>query len=691
MTQFRQLLDPQPTISEAELSRGLRMLSLHSATAMGFASITTGGVMASYALSLGANNFQIGALAAIPFVMQLLQLPCVALVERIRRRKLIAVPTWFVAQAFWLPIGLIPFFLPVPGRTAIFVLLGLMAVRAAVAAATNCSWNSWLRDLIPRQTLNSTLARRMTVTTVVSALVGLAGALFLDEWRERFPDAVPEGHAWVFVIGAVLLGLTSPIFMAWMPEPMMPPREGGQLSLREVVSVPLRDRNFRRLARFLFVWTFAANLAIPFFAVYMLRRLQIPLTQVMLLTLLSQVSNLLLLRLWGPLADRVGSKAVLSLSITIYLIVFMGWIFTTLPERHAFTIPLLIALHVLIGVATAGVSFTTTTIGMKLAPPGQATAYLAVSSLAINIGTGLGPLVGGPLGDYFSQRTLSLTLNWSAPSQNLLLPAFDVTGFDFLFLISFVLGLIATGFLARVREEGEVSRELVMAEMWEQTRAQFRTVSSAPRMSLLGEFPASIVRRIPGLDVALGVTAYQLASMMKATVTAVGHGRRALASLSEKVAETLGELIHGEEDLKVVASELGRHSVRGAIQAADPQASDCAQIATETVKGVCLGLDRSSVSSADVLFGAGYGAVQGALEVQSDLRQAVAGAIDGARSVATQIGLESAAAEAAVARGVLSAIEAIEPDSLDAVEREILSEYPELSERPWRQHIGPKA
>ncbi|MDA1015155.1 MAG: MFS transporter, partial [Planctomycetota bacterium] len=581
-------------------------------------------------------------------------------------------------QAFWIPIGLIPWFLPVPGTTAIYWLLGLMAIRAAIVAATNCSWNSWLRDLIPRKTLNSTMARRMAVTTVVSAIVGLSGALFLDWWKVEFPDAVPEGYAWLFLVGAVLLGMASPVFMACMPEPLMPPRDVLQSSLRSIMAVPLRDVNFRRLARFLFVWTFAANLALPFFAVYMLRRLGMPLTQVMLLTMLSQISNLLLLRLWGPLADRFGSKAVLSLSITIYLIVFVGWVFTTLPDRHALTLPMLVVLHLLMGIATAGVSFTTTTIGMKLAPPGQATGYLAVSSLAINIGTGLGPLVGGPLGDYFSQRKLSLNFQWTDPGQRLQLSAFDVTGFDFLFLMSAGLGLVALAFLARVREEGEVSREEVLDEMWEQTRLQFRTVSSAPRLGLFG-LPVAIARRIPGLDIALGVTAYQVASVMKATVATLGHGRRAIAAISGRVSEALSGLLAGGEDVSEVGSELGRHAVRGAIQATNPDdQKNVGPITTETIKGVFASLEKVSVKSTDVLFGAGYGAVQGAVETDTNVYEAVNGAIKGAKAAATKSGLDPLTAETATMQGALAAVAAMTPTLRSEVVSRVQDSFPEL-------------
>ena len=34
---------------------------------------------------------------------------------------------------------------------------------------------------------------------------------------------------------------------------------------------PVRDQNYSQLLKFLFVWSLTSNLAIPFFAVYMLK------------------------------------------------------------------------------------------------------------------------------------------------------------------------------------------------------------------------------------------------------------------------------------------------------------------------------------------------------------------------------------------------------------------------------------
>ncbi len=74
---------------------------------MGLFSITTSGFLAAFALALGANNLQIGILAAVPFMMQVLQIPTIWLVEKLRRRKAISVPAWFAAQLLWFPIALI--------------------------------------------------------------------------------------------------------------------------------------------------------------------------------------------------------------------------------------------------------------------------------------------------------------------------------------------------------------------------------------------------------------------------------------------------------------------------------------------------------------------------------------------------------------------------------------------------------
>ena len=90
---------PVEDLSEREINRGLKLLNLEGMTSLGFFSITTSGFLAAFALLLGANNLQIGILAAIPFITQPLQIPVILLVEYLQRRKVIAVSSSKSASA----------------------------------------------------------------------------------------------------------------------------------------------------------------------------------------------------------------------------------------------------------------------------------------------------------------------------------------------------------------------------------------------------------------------------------------------------------------------------------------------------------------------------------------------------------------------------------------------------------------
>lgn len=685
---------PKPTLTEHDLDQGLRMMTWEGITSLGFGSITTSGFLAAFALALGANNLQIGVLAAIPFITQPLQIPTILLVERLRLRKAISVTTWSVAQLLWIPIALIPVFLSVPGAAAMSVLLGLMAARGVLAAATNCAWNGWVRDLVPQQVLGRFFSRRLALATLVAAGFGLLAALFVDYWRERAAEAdAVFGYTIVLFGGAVLLGLASPVFMSRMPEPLMQPALGAQPSLLRVLATPFRDKNFRQLMNFLLFSGFALNLAVPFFAVYMLQRLGLPLSGVIGLSVLSQLTNVVFLRLWGPLADRFGSKIILSLSSSLYLLVVLGWAFTTMPERYTLTIPLLVILHIFAGAAAAGVTLTVGTIGLKLAPQGQSTAYLAGASLATNLGAGLGPLAGGLFADFFSVRALTVDFTWTGPTQVLQIPAVHLTGYDFLFAFTFIIGLLALNTLTTIREEGEVSRDVVLEELMAQSRQISRAVSSVPGLRFVAQFPFSYLRHVPGMDVALGVTAYQLAEVTRVVIRGTVHGVDAATEIAGRMSNAVSELAEQAEALGEHGRDLARHAIRGAVHAARGFPDDLGRVVRESVKGMLDALSQAPLDLEQALYGIGYGAAQGGSESGADLGEVAAQAVEGAREASGGLDLSEEEAALKVAEGLLGAAEALGPDSVaqvrEALPREIEALTSQEAEADEEGKAGP--
>jgi hypothetical protein len=364
-------------------------------------------------------------------------------------------------------------------------------------------------------------------------------------------------------------------------------------------------------------------------------------------------------------------------------LVILGWAFTTMPERYFLTIPLLVILHILAGIAAAGVTLAIGTIGLKLAPPGQATSYLAGAGLAINLGAGLGPLLGGRFADYFSVRELSLTFEWLSPGSHFEIGALYLTGFDFLFGITFILGLITLTLLGGVREEGEVSREVVLDALGAPMRELSRPVSTVAGLNFLSQFPYGYLRRVPfpGIDVALGVTVYQIAELARLATVATQRGRRTTARLAKALEDSLGGILGTNEEIrKSYGIEVARQAARGSIHAIDKIARvDVGQLAYHAVIGVTQALRRSRMDSRDALRGAGYGVVQGAEEIHADLGDVAIQAVEAAKEIAAEIGLPEEVAVAEAEKGALEAAETLGPEAVDRVKDALAGEVPEKS------------
>jgi len=667
---IREIFHPKPTISDKEMRSGLRWLTFDGMASMGFSSITTSGFLAAFALILGANNLQIGILAAIPFLTQPLQIAAIPLVEKVRRRKLIAIAAWLPAQLLWVPIALIPVFLDVPSGAAVSLILGLMAIRGVLHAICNCAWNGWIRDLVPQQILGRYFGRRQALAGLTAMLFGLAAAFFADYWKGH-ASLGPEsmGYTIPLLIGALTLGLASPLFMSLMPEPLMQPVSGPQPSLLSSIATPFRDKNYRHLMRFLFIWGLAINLATPFFAVYMLQRLGLPLSAVIGFSVLGQAANIMFLRVWGNLADRVGIKAVLSVCVSLYALVVLGWVFTTMPDRYFLSIPLLVILHILAGIAAAGVSLSTSTIGLKLAPQGQATYYLSGAAIALNLGAGLGPLLGGLFADFFSVREFSIDITWIDPSRSLELQALSLTGFDFLFGITFVLAMMTIPLLSALREEGEEGREVVLESLYAPMRDLSRPMSSIPALSFIGQFPYSYLRRvpIPGLDAAVGVTAYQIAAVTKGATVSAAKGTKTMQKIARPLEKVLSELWEGLKDKGQYNTGIAREAARGAMHAVDEVTLNIGHLSHDVVLAVTRSIRHPRISPQDVIREASYGVVRGAGEASADIGEAALQAVEAAKELAKQSGLSQEAAASQAAQGAMEAAETLGPEAVNSV------------------------
>jgi len=438
-------------LSSVEVERGLVLTVRDGVFTQMMVTLTGGVFLIDFALGLGASNLAVGVIAAIPALANLLQLPAVALVESIRRRRAIVVILSVPARALFFLIALLPFLPASMSGLGVSLLIAALALLYGVASISHCAWNSWMRDLVPTDRLGGLFARRMMLAAAISAVLAPIAGGYVEWFRAAWPAAAAYTYVPLFIAGG-LAGLIGVWILAITPEPPMAVADDEATSTGFIARTmaPLRDANFRRVTLFLLAWNGAANLAAPFFAVYMLRRIGLEVGLVTLLTATFQLANLAAFGPWGRIADRHASRSVLDVAVPGFICAIPGFILASMFETPAACFAVLLVLHVALGLAHAGVALTGTTLVLKLAPPGQATAYVAVVSLIANLAGGLAPIAGGWLADRLAAVAVPLG---DMPGKD---GTYALGGWDILFLTAFALGLLAIVAERGIREAGAI-------------------------------------------------------------------------------------------------------------------------------------------------------------------------------------------------------------------------------------------
>ncbi|MGH7091114.1 MAG: MFS transporter, partial [Stellaceae bacterium] len=217
-------------------------------------------------------------------------------------------------------------------------------------------------------------------------------------------------------------------------------------SMTRLFARPFADRNFRKVMLFLGGWSFAVNLAMPFFTVFLVEDLALPITVPIAMGMVAQVANIVSLPFWGRLSDRRSNKTVIALAGPLLLAASGCWVLAATLLPHALILPLLAAAQVVAGAAGAGLDLACGNLAFKTAPKGEPTVYLGVNGLVKSLAGGLAPLAGGALAEHLGGTSLSFAIGS--------LSIIHVRPLAFVFMASIAAGVGALLLLLPVAEDG---------------------------------------------------------------------------------------------------------------------------------------------------------------------------------------------------------------------------------------------
>jgi len=373
-----------------------------------FATLTGGVFLTGFALYLRMNEFMIGLIAAIPFFVTIFQLPISYLIGENGRRKRIALWGSALARMIWLPI-LIVTLLPVASHmTRILIILALIFLSHACASVSYVSWLSWISELVPENVRGRFFGTRNMFSGVSGIISLVLFGKVLDTLQGQTWGTLPLGFGLIFV-SAVFFGMVSLFFLRRLSDPApSSSEEVREIAAQKPRLSPLKEVNFRRFIIFAFFWNFAVYFGSPFFTLYFLRDLHYSYGFVAALGMASAFADLLGMKVWGMISDRVKNKAVMQLTSWVAIFLPLGW---ATVSRESFIWPII--LHIIGGGFWAGMTLCTNNLLLKISPRNNCAVYFSIYNITAGLGAAISPIVAGYLLHHVSGMTFqvfSLTL-----------------------------------------------------------------------------------------------------------------------------------------------------------------------------------------------------------------------------------------------------------------------------------------
>ncbi len=379
-----------------------------------------------FALSLGANNLQLGILLSIPLFANLLQLASAFILERTGTKKYTTIISLFFGRLLWIIIIILAFRFIV-GENNILILMVVLLFSSVFNSIGNLSLLSWMKDIVPLRKLASFWGKRSIYATIGGIIVYLVGSYIIDKF-----DFV-EIYGYIFIF-ALIIGIIGLVYLIRIPDDKEKIKAINPRKFLKRLKIPLKDTNFKHLLHFGLFWGFAINIAAPFFLVFMIDDLSLSFFTISIFLAIDAIARIYGLSIWRKIADYFGAKPTLTVAATITSAFPLTFMF--INSRNY----LLIAPIFIIGAFSyAAIDIALGQILFKSAPRKYDAYYLSTFTSLTNLASSFGPILGGFL-------AFIIKNNSQLPLMNFFIPI------KYVFLLSFILRVMALPLIYRIYE-----------------------------------------------------------------------------------------------------------------------------------------------------------------------------------------------------------------------------------------------
>jgi MFS family permease len=402
-----------------------------------FATLTGGVFLTGFAIQLGMDEFMIGLLGSMPFLVTVFQLPTSYWIEKRGKRKELAYWSAAVARTVWIPVVVV-FILPFLSLSAkTLIVLLLLFISYVFITVSYVSWLSWISDLVSDDIRGSFFGTRNMLSGAAGMVVMVSFGYFLDFLKRHTEWGVSIGFCVTF-LSAVLFGLLSLKFLRRISEAQVE-TSSYKLPFRARLSIPFKESNFRKFLIYTVMWSFSVYFASPFFTLYFFRELKLSYGFVATLGMISAFADMLGMQIWGRLSDIVKNRAVIQVSSWVAVFLPLAWVSV---KPGSVIIP--VVLHILGGGFWAGINLCMSNLLIRISPRENRSLFLSTFSLFTGLGAAVAPILAGLAIRSIGELDLRL-LSW------------QILPLHVIFIVSTLFRMLSLQFFKYVSEPEEVA------------------------------------------------------------------------------------------------------------------------------------------------------------------------------------------------------------------------------------------
>ncbi|MDX1357860.1 MAG: MFS transporter [Clostridia bacterium] len=384
-------------------------------SAVGLSFVTSmygvGGIfMTSYLLYLGVTAPQIGFLAALPNLLNIIQVFSILLYRKFKSRKKVLITLRASQYLVQYLIIIVPRI--VTDQYQFTVVAACFFFGHLFRALSGSGAINWNNMFVPPEIKGKHFSKRNLIGNAMFIVISLSLGQILDVYDKTY-------MAYVLILAVTLIFIALEIFsysrIDDYNEDLIEPKP---LKFKEMFTRPFKNRTYMAFIYFSLAWMFAQSLSNPYFTFYSKAVLLLEYTYIAFMGSIVAFMKIISAGIWGGRGDKKGWRKVLMFAGFAYAAANLLWAF--LNPQTVFLYPVGIILR---GLFMIGANIAVFNLNFELSPDEDRMMFFGFRAALVGIFAFIGPNLAAFIVKFITPIDLSL---WG----------FGINGYQIVFLLS---------------------------------------------------------------------------------------------------------------------------------------------------------------------------------------------------------------------------------------------------------------